>query len=90
MSLVADVIEKCGASLIPEDCANDVDGNCILKVTLDCFQQMIANAASSSGIQVGGGKVSFSHDFKALVPYLAAHGKTRVNAQTLVPAGLGL
>jgi hypothetical protein len=91
MSLVADVIDKCGVSLIPEDCSNDIDGNCILKVTLDCFQQMIANAASTSvlqGVQVGGGKKPFSEDFKALVPYLAAYNITSIDGKSLVPAGL--
>lgn len=93
-SLVADVIEQCGASLVPEDCANDVDGNCILQVTLDCFQQLISNAAMSGidGIgQIGGGrgqKKPFSHDFSALVPYLSAYGTHKVDRSTVVPAGL--
>lgn len=88
---VADVVRECGA-LVPEDCSTDVDGSCILKVTLDCFNRAIAEAALQTGLQVGGGApaVAVSKDFEALVPYLAAYKISHVDRNTLVPAGLAV
>jgi hypothetical protein len=91
---VADVVAQCGA-LIPEDCSTDVDGSCILKVTLDCFKRAIATAGLQTGLQMGGGRldagqVALSADFTALVPYLAANTISKVNRNTLVPSGIAL
>ena len=85
-----DVITNCVAASgqLPIDCEADIDGSCLLKVTLDCFGQMIANAASTSAVQIGGGEKPFSEDFKSLVPYLTAYNIKSVDDQTLIPSGL--
>jgi len=85
MSLLADVIKQCGTTILPEDCANDINGDCILKITLDCFQQMIASVANE---QVGGRPEDTIFDFGSLAPYLVAHRVYSVDRETLVPSGL--
>jgi hypothetical protein len=84
---VTDVLAQC--SMLPDDCSTNIDGTCILKITLNCFQRAIAQATASAavpGLQVGGG----IHEFAALVPHLAARGIKEVNYDILVPAGLAL
>ena len=85
-----DVITNCAAAAgqLPIDCEADIDGSCLLKVTLDCFGQMITEAAKASAVQIGGGEKPFSDDFKSLVPYLTAYNIESVDDQTLIPAGL--
>ena len=91
MSNIKDVIQNCAAAAgqLPIDCESDIDGSCLLKVTLDCFGQMIANTAASSAVQIGGGgERPFSEDFKSLIPYLTAYNIKNVDDQTLIPSGL--
>lgn len=81
MTSVTDVLANCGV-LIPEDCSNNVDGKCILKVTLDCFQQMIANAGQKGLLQHGGGA---GPEFKGLVQYIVTHNLYPATASSIVP-----
>jgi hypothetical protein len=87
MSNIENVIRNCAGNL-PIDCELDIDRSCLLKVTLDCFGQIIANTAASAAVQLGGGERPFSEDFNSLVPYLTAYNIKNVDDKTLIPAGL--
>lgn len=95
--LVTDIIDKCGVNFDPTDCANNVDGSCILQITLNCFKQMITNATAESALaaaaQTGGGKGSRGSwgskmNLISIIPYLQAHRIQRVDDGTLLPAGI--
>ena len=94
--IVSDVIKNCGVNLNPEDCVNDVDGKCILSITLNCFQNMLDNVLATAEVLNSAGQVGGSGgpepepepNFDSVVPYLQAYNITKINAATSVPSGI--
>ena len=86
--IVTDVINNCGVNFNPTDCATDVDGKCILDITLNCFKQMIDNVgvnAVDAIVQTGGGQVL---NTKSIVPYMEAYNIKKLTKNTLMPRGI--
>ena len=78
--LINDVIDNCGIDF--NDCNVDVNGQCILKVTLKCFKQMIKNALPAE--QSGGGSLNT----KSIFHYMTAYNIDKLTRNTIIPVGI--
>ena len=78
--LINDVIDNCGIDF--NDCNVDVNDQCILKVTLKCFKQMIKNALPVE--QSGGGSLNI----KSIFPYMTAYNIDKLTGNTIIPVGI--
>lgn len=84
MTTISEALAKCASNIRPDDCPN-VNQDCILNVTLNCFKTMIDNAAAPAlGMQLGGG---MPVPFQRIVPYLIAYDLP-AQGNTMVPMGL--